>query len=158
MNKFFQPSEILEFAIKIEENGEGFYRQIAKKFDAKEIKDAFNALADEEVQHKNIFSSMLSKVEDYQPAQSYPEEYFLYLKSYADEHIFTKEKQAEFMIKKINSVKEAIDLAMQIELDSILYYLGAKNLMVGDRTNILDKIINEEYRHYLTLSDIKKKI
>ncbi|MCM8801284.1 MAG: ferritin family protein [Candidatus Omnitrophica bacterium] len=158
MGKFFEPSEILEFAIRIEENGERFYRQISKRFKPKEVKETFNYLADEEVKHKKIFENMLSKIEDYQPPQSYPEEYFLYLRAYADEHIFTKEKQAQVMAKKIKNIKEAIDFALQIELDSILYYLEAKNLVSTDQVSILNKVIDEEHRHYLKLSEMKKNL
>lgn len=158
MNKFFEPSEILEFAIRIEENGESFYRNIAQKFKDNKVKETFNFLADEEIKHKKIFQGLLSKLEDYQPPQSYPEEYFLYLRAYADEHIFTKEKQSEIVAKKIKNIKEAIDFGLRIELDSILYYLEAKNLMPKDKINVLDKIVDEEHRHYLKLSDMKKKV
>ncbi|MCM8792780.1 MAG: ferritin family protein [Candidatus Omnitrophica bacterium] len=158
MNKFFEPSEILEFAIRIEENGEKFYRQISKRFKPKEVKETFNYLADEEIKHKKIFESLLSKIEDYQPPQSYPEEYFLYLRAYADGYIFTKEKKAQVMAKKIKSIKEAIDFALQIELDSILYYLEAKNLISSGQVSILNKVIDEEHRHYLKLSEMKKNL
>ncbi|MCM8799422.1 MAG: ferritin family protein [Candidatus Omnitrophica bacterium] len=158
MNKFFEPSEILEFAIRIEENGEDFYRKVAKRFKSKEIKDTFNYLADEEVKHKKIFENMLSKIEDYQPPQSYPEEYFLYLRAYANEHIFTEDKQSEVMAKNIKNIKEAIDFALRIELDSILYYLEAKNLVSKGQMDILNKVIDEEHRHYLKLSEMKKNL
>jgi len=35
-------SEVIQFAIRIEENGEAFYRQIAQKTKTKDIKDLFN--------------------------------------------------------------------------------------------------------------------
>jgi rubrerythrin len=85
----FNASEILQFAIKIEENGEEFYRLMAEKLKKKELKDVFNYLADEEVKHRKIFETMASRVQHYEPPESYPGEYFAYLNAYADEYVFT---------------------------------------------------------------------
>ncbi len=156
MKEFFNASEILEFALRIEENGEQFYRLMAEKFSTKEIKNIFNYLADEEVKHKQIFKDMLSKVEPYQPPQSYPDEYFLYLRSYANEHIFTKEKTGQLMAKKIKTAQEAIKFAIAVELDSILYYLEARNLVPEQQRTTIDKVADEERRHYLRLQEVKR--
>jgi len=38
---FFSPSEIFQFAIKIEENGEAFYRKMSNKFKDSQTKELF---------------------------------------------------------------------------------------------------------------------
>ncbi len=157
MTKFFEASEILEFAIRIEENGGSFYRQMVKKVKRKELKELFNFLADEEVKHRKIFEDMVSSIGKYQPQESYPGEYFAYLRAYADEHIFTKEKIGELMANKIKNEKEAIKFAIDVEIDSILYYLEAKGLVPQKQRETIDKVIAEERRHYLKLLEIKKK-
>jgi len=58
-------SELYQFALQIEENGEKFYRQMASKFDDSEVVKIFNYLAAEEVNHKVIFTKLLSEFEDY---------------------------------------------------------------------------------------------
>lgn len=158
MAKFFEASEILEFAIRIEENGETFYRTMAKNLSGKDLKEAFNYLADEEVKHRMIFKDMVSRLENYEPAQSFPAEYFVYLRAYADEHIFTKDKLKQIMENKIKTALEAIDFALGAEVDSILYYLEAKNLVPEYQRKEIDKIVEEERRHYLKLTDVKKKL
>ncbi|MCM8798927.1 MAG: ferritin family protein [Candidatus Omnitrophica bacterium] len=155
MAKLFEVSEILEFAIRIEENGEVFYREMAKKIKKKEIKALFNWLADEEVRHRKIFEEMVSGVGKYEPAESYPGEYFAYLRAYVDEHIFTKEKKGKLMAGKIGSTKEAVKFAIGVELDSILYYLEAKNLVPESQRETIEKIVEEERRHYLKLKELK---
>lgn len=147
-------SEVLEIAIKIEENGEAFYRKTATKGDQK-FKQIFEWLADEEVKHKAIFEKMLSRVEDYKPAESYPGEYFAYLRSYADRLIFTPQK-LESEISKIADRDDAIEFAIQREIESILYYLEVKPLVPQGQKADIDKIIDEERRHYLKLVDLKK--
>ena len=61
----FNPSEIYQFAVRIEENGEKFYREMTNKLDNKKVKELFTFLADEEVEHKAIFKKLLSKFEKY---------------------------------------------------------------------------------------------
>ena len=52
-------SEIFQFAVRIEENGEKFYRDTAEKFGNDRFKELFLALADEEGKHKEIFENMV---------------------------------------------------------------------------------------------------
>jgi len=153
----FNASEILQFAIRIEKNGEEFYRLMAEKLRKKELKDVFNYLAGEEVRHRRIFEDMVSRVQKYEPPESYTGEYFAYLNAYADGYVFTKEKKGKLMAKRIKTAKDAIEFALGAETDSILYYLEARNLVPEDQKGIIDKILEEERRHFLKLSALKKK-
>lgn len=149
----FSASEVIRFAVRIEENGEEFYRSIAKKFKDGKIVETFNSLADQEIEHKKTFQEILSTVEDYKPAESYPGEYFAYLKAYVDGLVFNKEKKGRIAVKKMKTVKETIQFAMGMEIESILYYLEAKNLVPDSPKKIIDRIVQEERRHYLNLSN-----
>ncbi len=151
----FKASEIYQFAIRIEENGEKFYRKMAEKLKNANMKKVFTYLADEEVKHKKTFEDMVSKVEKYEPPESYPGEYFSYLRAYTDNIIFSQEKLEEEM-SKIKDAISAIDFAIQQELDSILYYLEMKNLVLGSQRSLIDGIIEEERRHFVKLSGLKK--
>ncbi|RJO65231.1 MAG: hypothetical protein C4540_01930 [Candidatus Omnitrophota bacterium] len=158
MADFFSASEVFQFAVRIEENGERFYRLTAENINDKKTKELFVFLADEEVKHRKTFQGMVEKVEAYEPAESYPGEYFAFLKAYADEHIFTPEKKAEVAAKKMQGPKEALEFAIALEVDSILYYLEAKNLVPENQRDVMDRIIDEERRHYLKLSETKKAL
>lgn len=150
----FEPSEIFQFAIRIEENGEKFYRQMAQKFDDPEVSGLFSALADEEIKHKAVYEKMVSKIEKYEPFESYPGEYFEYLRAYADTHIFTP-KQLEEEMANINDATSALKFAIDRELDSILYYEEIKKLVPQSERGLIDKIIEEEHRHFVKLSSCK---
>ena len=151
----FDPSEIFQFAIRIEENGEKFYRDMAKKLEDTTVKQLFSALADEEAKHRNVYQEMVSKIETYEPFESFPGEYFEYLRAYADNHIFTADMMKQ-EIDKINDPGKALAFAMQRELDSILYYTEAKNLVAENYRQLIDQIIEEERKHYVKLSGCKK--
>lgn len=153
----FEPSEIFQFAIRIEENGEKFYREMALKLDNKEVKELFSALADEEVKHKLTYEGMVSNIEKYEPFESYPGEYFAYLRAYADNHIFTPNTLKQEMAK-IKDAASALKFAIARELDSILYYQEVKKLLPENQRTIIDKIIDEERRHFVKLSSCKQSV
>lgn len=157
MATFFNASEILQFAVKIEKNGEALYRCIARNMEQKEVKDIFNYLADEDAKHFKIFGDMVSKIEEYEPPESYPHEYLAYLNAYANENIFSKEKRMELIANNIKTPKEALEFGMRIETDSILYYLEVKNIVPENQRGIIDKIVEEERSHYMRFLELKKK-
>lgn len=157
MGSQFEASDIFEIAMRIEENGSSFYRyavQIAKDEDAKEM---FNWLAGEEDKHKIIFQGMLSKIETQPPPESYPGEYGAYLHEYADNNLIFKKDVMDAEMARITDTLSAIDFAIRRELDSILYYHEIKGFIARDQHESIDKIINEERKHFKTLSEMKKK-
>ncbi len=153
----FEPSEVFQFAIRIEENGEKFYRQMVQKFEDPKIKELFSYLVDEEIKHKKIYEEMVSKIEKYEPFETFPGEYFAYLRAYADKIIFTQ-KEFDEEIAKIKDINAALDYAINAELNSILYYQEVKNLVSENQRSTIDKIIEEERRHFVKLSEIKRTI
>ena len=156
MGNLFSISEIFQFAIKIEENGQQFYKKAAEKTFDLSAKEIFVALAEEEVKHKKIYVEMLAKVESYQPEENFPEEYFLYLKSYADNIIFNSKSEEE--LKKHFDTIGAINFAIQRELDSILYYLEAKSFVPKTQSHLVDKIVEEERKHFVKLTELKNSL
>ena len=150
----FEPNEIFQFAIRIEENGEKFYREMAHKLNDAAVQELFSALADEEVKHKKTYEKLVSKIEKYEPFESFPGEYFEYLRAYADNHIFTPDILQKEMVK-ITDASAALQFAIQRELDSILYYEEVKKLVPKNQRETIDKIIDEERRHYMKLSSCK---
>lgn len=150
-------SEIYQIAIKIEENGTKFYSTWAKKVKEKKLKDVFQALSYAEVEHKKTFEKMLKEIENYEPREVYPEEYFQYLRAYADGLVFNL-KEIEKKSKQIKSVEKALEFAIEREKDSILYYQEVKNILPKSQHKEIEKIINEERKHFLDLTHIKNTI
>jgi len=153
----FAASDIVQVAIRIEENGIIFYKfaeQLAKQEEAKKL---FAFLADAEAGHKRTFEKFFAAVDKFTPAEQYAGEYSAYLRNYVDNNIiFTK----EVMDKQLAGVKDtvaAFDFTMQRELDSILYYHEIKNLVPAAQHDAIEKIIEEERKHYALLCDMKKR-
>ena len=153
----FQASDIVEIAVRIEENGVNFYRfaeQLAKQEEAKKL---FASLAEAEVAHKRTFEGIFAKMEKSTPPESYEGEYAAYLRAYVDNNIiFTK----EVMDKELAKVKDtlaAFDFAIKRELDSILYYHEIKRLVPAAQHATIEQIIEEERKHFSLLTDMKKR-
>ena len=157
MPEFFDSSEVIRIAIRIEQNGEEFYRQAAVNIGDVAAKDLFHYLAGEEVKHARLFQKFLEEVEDYTPPESHAGEYMEYLAAYTKDFVFTQEKKGVLAAGSVKGVKEALEFALKVEVDSILYYIEAKNFVPEHKRLVLDKIIEEERRHYLKLWELKEK-
>ena len=157
MSSEFEASDIFEIAMRIEENGSNFYRYAVQVVGDEEAKAMFEFLAGEEDAHKETFKKLLSGIERHDAPESYPGEYGAYLREYADNQlIFTK----EIMDREMAGIKDtisAIEFAIRRELDSILYYQEIKGFISKHQHDEIDKIINEERKHFKILSERKKK-
>jgi rubrerythrin len=154
--KLFDASEIYRFAMRIEENGEKFYRHAARITEDEEARYLFNFLADEEIIHGKIFGRLLSQIEKIEPDEQYPGEYMEYLRDYLDNKIiFSKEKiVGEF--QEVKDTLSAVNFAIHREMDSILYYSEVKNLVAPSQHEAIEKIIAEERKHFAKLTEFKK--
>ena len=149
-------NDVFQFSVTIEENGERFYRKIVEHFDDPKIMDLFTYLADEEVKHAALFQKMLNKLGTNELAEIYPDEYLEYLGAYVEHQIFTNDK-LEKDIQHITKPVTALEFGIWRELDTILYYQEIKKYLPVEQRDLVEKIINEERQHFLTLIDMKKQ-
>ena len=152
----FTASDIVEVAIRIEENGINFYKfaeQIAKQEEAKKL---FAQLAQAEVEHKKTFEKIFANMEKNNPPESYEGEFGAYLRSYVDNNIIFTKEIMDKQLAKVKDTSAALDFAIQRELDSILYYHEIKKLVPASQHEAIEKIIEEERKHFLSLTAMKK--
>ncbi|MEA1968305.1 MAG: ferritin family protein [Thermodesulfobacteriota bacterium] len=147
----FSPDEIFEMAKQIEVNGAIFYRKAAKKVTGKKEQQFLKALAEMEDQHEQTFAAMQEnlKKEKSENLMFDPEgEAVLYLKAMADTKIFFKKEEPG------HKLNEILTAAIKAEQDSIVFYLGMKEL-VADAAGKqrIDNIIHEEMGHIQILSN-----
>jgi len=154
-SSLFNASEIIQFAVKIEENGQRLYRKLAESTADARVRKLFLFLADEDTRHAEIFAKMLSQVEEFEPFESYPGEYVAYMKAYTAEIIFPATVIKEWRGKA--DPIAALDFGIRRELDSITYYLQIREIVPEDQEKLIDKIIEEERSHFLRFSELKQK-
>jgi rubrerythrin len=151
--KIFDARDVIQFAVRIEEDGEAFYRKAALAAQDKDTRDLFSFLADEEIQHKTLFREMFSKMEVLQPPETYDGEYAAYLSDFIDGKVIFRQG----LVPDTKDTSSAITFAMQREADSILYYHEAKRFIAEKYYSIIEKIITEERKHFSKLSELRKK-
>ncbi|HVN95307.1 MAG TPA: ferritin family protein [Syntrophorhabdaceae bacterium] len=155
--KIFNADDIIQFAIRVEEDGETLYRKVAETVKDKDVRELFLFLAGQEVTHKAVFQQMLSGIETLPPAETYDGEYVSYLNDYIDGKVIFTDKVKGEAISTGKDTLSAITFALKREADSILYYQEAKRFIAQKYHNAVDKIIDEERKHFVKLSELRKK-
>lgn len=158
MANIFAGSEIVELGIQIEINGRDFYNTLAKQSKNQKAKAIFRHLAGEEEKHIETFKGILSSVEKYEPAESYPGEYFAYMSSLADKYIFTKKDKGTGIAKNIKSEVAALELGIGFERDSIDFYENMKKAVPAYDHKVVDDVITQEQNHLKILSALKNQL
>ena len=146
----FTADDVFEMAEKLERNGAQFYRNAAENADDPKAKAFLIRLAEMEDAHEKTFALLRSNLSGKAKAATVfdpQHESALYLRSLADTKVFF-EKEIDF-----SSMREILKAAILAEKDSIVFYLGMKDL-VPDKLgkDKLDEIIKEEMGHIRILS------
>jgi len=158
MGNILAGSEIVEIGIQIEKNGRDFYNAVADKLKNQKAKETFVYLANQEEQHIAVFQKILDSVNKYEPPESYPGEYFAYMNALASENVFTQKDRGNNLAKKVTSDKQAIELGIAAEKDSIIFYEAMKKTIPEYDLKIIDELIKQEQDHLRQLSDIKNSL
>jgi len=154
----FEAGDIVEAAIRIEENGANFYRYAMQIAGKEETKSLFRQLAEEEVKHQKTFSEILAGMDKSTPPEGYDGEYAAYLHNYVDNRLVFKTDVIAGELGAIKDEVSAIDFAIRRELDSLLYYREIRELLPADRREAIERIILEEKKHFMKLSEMKKRL
>jgi len=157
MPRLFEAREIVGLAIRIEENGEEFYTRLANATKNLQVKETFEFLAGEERKHRNLFREIQQRIGEFKPIyESYPGEYLNYVKALAEENIFTKERYGQLLANQLKTNTAALDTAIGLEKDSILFYDEIKNFIPESEHETINEIIRQEKEHMRKLSEIKR--
>jgi len=153
----FNANEILLMAERIERNGARFYRRAAEVCgtDA-ESRRILLDLAEMEDKHEQSFAEIREALAD---AESRPPTFdpegdtAAYLAAMADAHVFGPDfDPAEIACDK--SPEELLRMAIQLEKESIVFYLGLRDLVPpASGADRVEEILQEEKTHVATLRD-----
>jgi rubrerythrin len=158
MGVFFTGSELLNIAISIEKNGAAFYGSLVELAGDGEAREMYRQLAAKEREHMDIFQKMLASVADYQPPETFTEEYDAYLKALVDSAVFTNDQVARETAQKAGSDMEAIQIGLRAEKDSIIFYYEMREVVRKQEREAVDRIIEEEKSHVRQLLDLQKRL
>jgi rubrerythrin len=153
----YTSNEMVKIGIQVEKNGRDFYDLASKNVKADRVRQTFEYLSNDEQLHIAVFEEILSRIdENPRHAEKYSSEYADYLAALVEENVFTKNKQGSEMARTIRNDKQALELALGFEKDSLLLYTEIKKLIGADLHKDIDKLIAEEQDHFKRLSDVMK--
>ncbi|MBW2589520.1 MAG: ferritin family protein, partial [Deltaproteobacteria bacterium] len=146
----FNADEIFEMAEQIERNGASFYRKAAESINDPAEKKLLLDFAEMEDEHEKTFADLRAGLAEKEKTSTVfdPEgEAALYLRALADTRVFFEKKI------DTSSMEEILKEAILAEKDSIVFYLGMKEMVPENfgKTKI-DAIIKEEMTHIKLLS------
>jgi rubrerythrin len=158
MSIAFSASELINIAIGIERRGITFYDIMAKSTDDEAAREIFQNLADMEREHILIFQDMLGEADKYKLPETRHEEYADYLQALVDSAVFTDDAITSEMATQADSDIKAVELGINAEKDSLLFYYQMKEIMPQPALTMINRIIGEEKSHLHQLTEIKKKL
>lgn len=158
MTLSFTAEEIFEIAIQIERDGKTFYQRAAELFDGG-IKRTLLGLAQMEATHETFFTQLkellfkpVAELTDFNPDG----EAERYLAALAGNNIFNLNQSAEESWPSDSSIDDILDLAIQREKESVVYYVGLKEIVRDELgKSRIEDIIKEETKHVTLLTKMR---
>lgn len=149
--------EIFAIAEQIERNADKFYRQAAQTTDDPDLSKKLLDLAAMELRHEKVFAAMRSELASHEREPTVPDPWgdaTLYLRGIADGHVFDlKEDSAKWLTGK-ETKEDILRAAIGREKDSIVFYLGIKEVVPEELgKGKIEAILKEEMGHIAVLSD-----
>ena len=156
MSILFSASEVVTMAVQIEKNGLEFYSKMAKKAQTEKSEELFKFLAAEEVRHAATFKTMLNSLKQLELTAVEEEEYNNYLGALTSSRVFNQDVNTDEMVKNLDDMA-AIDMAIEAEKDSILFYYELMEQAMNEDKAAIERVIKEEKSHYAMLMRMKNE-
>ena len=125
----FNANEAFDIARRIEQNGQAYYRMAAGLMQDAESKKLMIDLAEMEAVHEQVFTHMqktLSGDEVGEAMYDPHDEAYAFLKGMADKYVFDPKDAPASVLKEGVSKKAILEMAIQREKDSVIFYEGIK--------------------------------
>ncbi len=149
----FNADEIFAMAVQIERNGQAFYQIAADSQKDEATRAYFQELVDMEKEHVAIFQKMREEFSDAGESMDLYDEAGQYLATMADGHKVEGSPRLTATLTGEETMEEILRLAIGLEKDAVLFYLGMKDVVPETLgRDKVDWIIEEEKQHLVTLT------
>lgn len=160
---YYNADEIFQMAQQIEANGALFYLRAAKFVKDEKVKKILEEFAAWEIEHEKKFTKMheeFLKSDNAIFAHEDPDDIAgSYLRAIAGGHVFKIDAKPEDLLTGNETYEQIIQLAIEGEKNSIIFYLGLQETMppeFGEKE--LGQIIKEEMQHITMLSNLLESV
>lgn len=152
----YSACEIIKVAIEIEKNGYQFYTEAAKLTRSKSVAELFRNLAQEEIQHQAFFEGLGKLIPSCAVSGITPPDE--YLSAIADASILQQKRGMKAIAEKRLTNQEALDIAVQVEKNAILYYTELLRFVTEKEKGMVEELVAEEKNHLTKLTSIANNL
>ena len=155
----FSAAEILQIAVEAERQGAAFYERLGASAQDKRVREECRRLVEFEREHEKTFRRLLGQqdvqraLDSLRPGQL-SDQYQQYLSALVDSNMLPDEETAQRLAEEAESEVAAINIALQMEKNTILFYQELQNLL-GTEAGVLQTILDEERSHVYELNELK---
>jgi rubrerythrin len=154
----FRSNEVLDMAVRIEQQGLIFYRSCMQAELRSQVKKVLEYLIEQEQKHIRVFSLMKQGSEGFPVHEDYVGEIHGYLYSLVKGRVFQDSQKAVRKAQDLGRADDAIEWAIGFEERSILFYSKIKEMMRDSEKTKIDRVIEEEEGHIRRLRRLKVKL
>jgi len=158
MNALFTAAEIVTMAVEAEKNGLAFYQAMTRKAKDENARNIFSFLAKEEAEHQHTFQTLLDDLPPIDMSHTDEAEYHNYLNAFASTRIFKPDVNIDELVQTIASDVDAVDIAVCIEKESILFYYELREKVQSEGRENINEIIKEEKIHLARLVQLREAL
>lgn len=160
VSRCYSGHEIVLLATEIEKMGYVFYKHAAKLAPTNKLRDIFNVMASDELDHIRILHDEVAP--KFKKADHYwenDEAVAHYLTSILNPRIFPGKDKLKEKMRKVRTEEATVDLCIEGELKSIEFYNSLMELSKCEEgMDAIRRILEEEKKHVEKLEDIKQKL
>jgi rubrerythrin len=149
----FSVREIVDMAIQIEKNGEGYYREALRKTTDPSLESLLTFLADQESKHARWFEELKKRLKAPAGGGDLAEIDGIMLQRLVGEQRFSLD---DVDVSQLDDVKKLLEVSIELEKDTIVFYQMLQAFIDDpDTLEGLNEIIAEENSHIQMLSKYK---
>jgi rubrerythrin len=144
----FQAADIVELAMQVEKSGEAFYRAVAAKAEAHQVRPLFEYLAGQEVIHYRVFQSLSQSIREAPfMTDAEWELYMDYLNGTVQSAFFEGADKALALAETVTDAQTAINMAIGFEKETLLFFYDLRDRIPEKDRPVIEKVVEEEKRH-----------
>ena len=155
---FFDSREMLKIAVLDEETGIAFYKSLAAATKRPDVQSECIAIGKQEEIHAQRFQQMLDGLPAYEPVEEYDGQYAQYLRALIESRAFPGPDQAAARARAARSDAEAIEIALRLERDTLVFLGEIKALLPPTHIELVREVIKEEQNHVTELTRLKRTL
>ena len=154
----FAEGQILEIAVETERQGAAFYDALATQAKSQRVREECERLAEFEREHERLFRQLLAQEHSQQALQSVQagdvsdERYLLAL---VESNMLPDEEAARRLAEEADSEVDAINIALQMEKNTILFYRELQDIL-GEQAGVLATILDAARAHVYELHELQQ--